>query len=502
MVRHWQSLINQAQEQLLPSSKTGNTIDFLQNPVPSSLNGLNLNRDSLYSVQSSTTQQSGPRLDSAKVSVSASDLGEEEDLSFLNIGGNVSALMGITSSSAIDGQDNWLMTTSLNAALFQELLTSNSDFYQLLDLLVQIFDSASQNPVVGQSFLSKVQTLVSSLEHNPNQVYFQTDCHSIDMALLDDPIIITGIAANEEHAMKMKEDVVTFLLQQVSVGKKLMMLNNSSANTVITFDPKVQSSCGQKFQGAVGQTPFMIDFDNLTDAALLLLMDEFGSVIGRGNLFHLSVKLIRAWWAYDTNIYGGLAVKDLLSSSAFLVMIAAIFHQYANIITSPLHAFCLFLAEYSGFDPKTQVITLEGLKPMDDTESEAIENLGSKGGFINKGTINTLQHAVKLWQQFKTGSIEDLAGLSLPPTMGQFRVIHPLTGKNMVQNLSVETDEVSQLMAIFKAGALRASGLMKNCVMNDGSFGSLKILFESTILRYENNFQSLMGAPFVSSSAK
>ncbi len=476
MIRHWQSLIDQAQALLVSNGMfESNTIG------PSSQNTL-INRDSMHSLQSATTQQS---LQSASrgTSSKASELGDEEDFS-LHTGKEMS----------LPDNEKWLMTTCLNTSLFRELLTSNTDFYQLLDLLVQMFDSISQHPSISQSIQHKVHALVNTLEHNPNKVYFQTDSHCIDMALLDDPLIITGVASSDDHLLKMKEDVASFLLHQTSLTKKMMP--SPASNLLINFDPKAQSACGKNFQGTIGMESFIFGFNNFPDVALLLLMDEIGTIVGRGNLFHLSVKLIRAWWKYDTACYGNHAIRDLLSVNAFHVMIASVFHQYAHIITSPLHAFCLFLAEYSNFDPKNQVITIEGLKPV-LSEVEIQDRSLPKSGLIGKSILDNFQSAMKQWQKFSLVSTEFEPYIS---GSDQLCVVHPITGENMVKLDCTETDEVTQLMAIFKAGALRTTSLLKNCLQSEGSFGSLKILFESTISRYDNYFQSVGGVSALPSS--
>jgi hypothetical protein len=78
-------------------------------------------------------------------------------------------------------------------------------------------------------------------------------------------------------------------------------------------------------------------------------------------LFKRSFLLLRTYWAYETTTIVGCVVRHYLSDYHLFLMLTNVFNQHFASIESPLHALSLFLAEYAGYEPSSQAISLHGL---------------------------------------------------------------------------------------------------------------------------------------------
>lgn len=115
----------------------------------------------------------------------------------------------------------------------------------------------------------------------------------------------------------------------------------------------------------VDSIPVEITVNNRLDLCMLAFEEEVALLVERNELFKRSLLLIRAWWALETPGYVGCSIQHYLNDHHLFVMLAAVFNQYNHHIQSPIQAFYLFLAEYSGFDQSgnavTRAITIQGI---------------------------------------------------------------------------------------------------------------------------------------------
>ena len=133
------------------------------------------------------------------------------------------------------------------------------------------------------------------------------------------------------------------------------------------------------------------------DLCLLAFLEEVALLVGRDDLFKRSLLLLRAWWHYETVAYVGESIGHYLPDAALCVMLCAIFNLHAAAIRTPLQALALFLAQYSEYDPATQVITLQGLRAFDAVSADAALGLdtaqqGQEGQMMLLGPDFILKH--------------------------------------------------------------------------------------------------------------
>lgn len=78
-------------------------------------------------------------------------------------------------------------------------------------------------------------------------------------------------------------------------------------------------------------------------------------------LFKQSFLLLRAWWAHETQALVGTVIRHYLNDYHLFVMLLAVFNQYHQHLHNVMQVFSFFLAEYSGYDGMSKVITIFGM---------------------------------------------------------------------------------------------------------------------------------------------
>lgn len=105
-----------------------------------------------------------------------------------------------------------------------------------------------------------------------------------------------------------------------------------------------------------------ISANNRGELCLLSFAEEAASLFhSEKALFKRSFLLIRAWWVHETQALVGTVIRHYLNDYHLFVMLLAIFNQYHQHLHHVMQVFSFFLAEYSGYDGMSKVITIFGM---------------------------------------------------------------------------------------------------------------------------------------------
>lgn len=225
---------------------------------------------------------------------------------------------------------------------------------------------------------------------------FDIGLHSIGFSLNDDEIKLL-LLGDYQSGSESLEKQVTNIIRSIShthghshgnnAGGAIHKKNNvndigstdGSDSYSVSFNTQHQKPgllVGSLNSGSsTAHTPFSLVFHDETEAALLLMFEEINQIVGKDDLFKKSVSLIRSWWIHESIIYVGATIKHYLPNTAFIVMVVAIFNKYHHVVQSPFQALCLFLGEFSLFNPTTQWISIEGF-----VDSPNVSNSSSTTG--------------------------------------------------------------------------------------------------------------------------
>jgi len=103
-----------------------------------------------------------------------------------------------------------------------------------------------------------------------------------------------------------------------------------------------------------------------TQLCMTAFYEEFSGLVGTDCLFKKSLVLLRAWWLYETPLYGVGNAASALSEDALTLMLCAVFNLYHESIKQPVQALAAFFAEYGDFDWMSDAVTLQGRVSLAD----------------------------------------------------------------------------------------------------------------------------------------
>ena len=171
----------------------------------------------------------------------------------------------------------------------------------------------------------------------------------------------------------------------------------ASANCEIVPPPQPKPGSTQEYQ-----LSYMLDQHNEVsiiatgreDLCLLAFIEEFSTLVAQDDLFKRSLCLIRAWFLYEGRYYENLQcpgkinpLRGFLTENAFAILVMAIFNVHAGKIRMPLHALCIFLAEYAGLDWANVCVTLQGVVPFVVDVPETVTKDALAGGIGASGGL-------------------------------------------------------------------------------------------------------------------
>lgn len=120
----------------------------------------------------------------------------------------------------------------------------------------------------------------------------------------------------------------------------------------------------------IDEVPCEIAVNRCQDLCMLAFFEEIANLVGQKDLFKRSLILIRAWWTYEASSYVESSMKNCLSDATLTLMMCCLFNLHHRKISSPFQALCLFLVEFGGYNGSTQAITLQGIVPFRNSESD------------------------------------------------------------------------------------------------------------------------------------
>jgi hypothetical protein len=287
-------------------------------------------------------------------------------------------------STLASNEDNFPVSTFLPLDLLHLVLTST------------VYDSAMNDicngitPYSSNLHHNRVLFLSDQLKGLHHASVFDVGLHAIDFALSEDEVrllflvdnafVNPAAGASMSASMEAAEKSVAALIRGLAQNTpSTTNINNSNINSngnplsaeAISISFHLQHQRPGQVTGILdNQVPFSIVFrDNSNDVALLMFFEAFNNLVGKDNVFKRSVNLIRSWWIHESVLYVGATIRHYLPNNTLIVMIVSIFNKHWKHIATPLHALCLFLAEYSLLQPSIHVITVCGLQHEPDVDN-------------------------------------------------------------------------------------------------------------------------------------
>ena len=105
------------------------------------------------------------------------------------------------------------------------------------------------------------------------------------------------------------------------------------------------------------------------DMCLFTFLNEFDNLVGKDHLFKRTLLLVRSWWFYESASPVNTPVRHYLSEQTICIMLVAVFNIYSQQINSVFEAFVYFLRDFSQYDGKNHVITVQGIVPFQSETS-------------------------------------------------------------------------------------------------------------------------------------
>jgi hypothetical protein len=153
------------------------------------------------------------------------------------------------------------------------------------------------------------------------------------------------------------------------------------------------------------------------DLCLYAFFEDFDRTIGRDHLLKKSLSLIRAWWTLEVPLHytPTLLSSQYLPNESIIIMVCAIFNQYYQHISHPIHALCIFITEYASFDWTTHVLTIFGPIPRSSSSLSLQDNGGeNKDSPSHEFCLQTFPNSVITLQLLER--YRELANESSPPS--------------------------------------------------------------------------------------
>jgi hypothetical protein len=164
---------------------------------------------------------------------------------------------------------------------------------------------------------------------------------------------------------------------------------------------------------AIDSLDVEISANNRTELCFLAFLEDLSNLIGKNHLLKRSMLFIRAWWYYETANYVKTQIKHYLSDFSLCMMIVSVFNRYSEAITTPFLALLFFLREFSSYDGRLQVISLQGLLSFQsETSNQPFLRLPQPSHLIS------LEMMEKYWKLFNLNdplNAETPSGLFLFP---------------------------------------------------------------------------------------
>jgi hypothetical protein len=227
-----------------------------------------------------------------------------------------------------------------------------------------------------------------------------------------------------------------------------------------------------------------ISVNNRYELCTLTFIEELDEIIKQDHLLKRSILLIRSWWFYETANYVKTQVKHYLNDFSLCIMIINVFNRYYMHITSPLLALLYFLKEYSTYDGRTSVITIQGIIPFSN-ETSNMPVLPK----VQSNHLIKIEMMEKYWQLFNVQdplNTEPPSGVARPPPNPQmrqqmlfssmtkalsrferygFNIMHPFTMGNLIAE-KLSSRRLGLLSKVFSIGYTALTTALKQIKEN------------------------------------
>ncbi len=371
--------------------------------------------------------------------------------------------------------------------LRNDMPVSNQISVELLKIVLTdlVYESAVDEVVEIVSFTTK-QTHANRIAFFTKHFHissttrlFDIGLQAIDFALFDDEMKVSFVGDASASTVEGNEfysvdQSVTNSLRPYSSTKKnkeTMVRDEAIGDHSIGFNPQNQTK-PNVFVGTLDTLPFSFHFQEHVEACLLLMFDEINTLVGKNDLVRKTVRLIRAWWMQESITYVGVSIKQYLTNSAFLLMITVIFNKYYHLLNTPFQAFCFFFAEFSSWNPSTQLVTIEGLV---DVGASSIKPVYNGSLLLDSQFIKKYQSMLSVESSVELDSVKSAACLA---DIGVY-IVNPLNGANLIVD-KMSANQVARFPKAIQGGATNLSVFLKQLIVTEDSKNNSN---KSSILR-------------------
>lgn len=326
-----------------------------------------------------------------------------------------------------------------------------------------------------------------------NATGFNTGLHALNCNLPDDPIKMS-VALCKKNLINWQvalSDMLNLQTERHATGRLQMHIKAEEANSppgdkpynvhlVTNTNSLLEVNGNYAVTCTIDSTiEVEVTATSCTSYALCMLVfiEEIALIVGQNNLFKRSILMIRAWWTYETN-----AKHMTLSDHVLLIMITAIFNQFASVITTPLEALCIFLREYSNYDGATQLITLQGVVPFFASDTNRAQLIcPAPNHLVTEKLLDrcltvlnchdqqiALRRAIKAqatldqhYRQNMDGYFNPVEYVNHPNFQRKrFNVLDPFTLMNMMTQDKISRKASDRLTMTFRSGYQKMSGIL------------------------------------------
>lgn len=391
-----------------------------------------------------------------------------------------------------------LLTTNVNDSMsggdsdnFEELTISQEQEIDALLMSIQPHETQIQYRQSAISLLKRQIRLALGT------VSFEIGLYQLRCFLPADPIKLTVIVSQPQIPL-WHTTLAERLKQAADSGVDLIGRSNDVYTMVDMVDESQmilphnirnisfinENNTSYKVVCALDSLDVEISVNNRYELCTLTFIEELDEIIKQDHLLKRSILLIRSWWFYETANYVKTQVKHYLNDFSLCIMIINVFNRYYMHITSPLLALLFFLREYSTYDGRTSVITIQGTIPFSNETSNMPVLPKMQSNHLIK-----IEMMEKYWQLFNVQdplNIEPPSGVARPPPNPQmrhqmlfssmtkalskferygFNIMHPFTMGNLIEE-KLSSRRLGLLSKVFSIGYIALTTALKQIKEN------------------------------------
>jgi len=269
----------------------------------------------------------------------------------------------------------------LSTLLPYDIIPKNTE-PSICDNVIDEVISLIRPTTVQVNFRQSIKEFSSKVIRNTLGTHaFESGYFSLRCFLPDDPIrfcIFLSKTYENNWGLLLSEKLV----QLAGGADETVFTSDEALDLDIEYDEEITRSItdvNHSQTTGIGRVHFIVELlptevfgNDRSDLCFVAFLEELDQLVGRSHLFKRSLLLIRAWWIYESPSYIGTNPRSILSDEAFVVLICAVFNQYHHLISSPLQALVIFLAEYSGFDWSKYAVSVHGAIILPDTQTDTV----------------------------------------------------------------------------------------------------------------------------------